>query len=78
MNYRKFDKKMRKAKIEYTIEDKNFIIQIKIDPSKNDVAEKIIEKVLGKNEACINNVPGKFIIVRTYIISYKVPKQQLE
>jgi len=67
---------MRKSGIEYTLAGKNYTTQLIInDPSKNDIVEKIIEKTLGKYEACINNKPGRFSIVATYTISYKNPKE---
>ncbi len=77
MNYRKLDKKMRKHKIEYTVEDKSFTIKIQVEPSKNDEALKIIESSLGKREACINNAPGKFSIIQTFVKVYKIPAELL-
>lgn len=73
MNYRKLDKKMRKSKIEYKVEDKYFIVRISTDPAQNDEARKIIMESLWKNETCLNNAPGKFAIIKTYVRAYKIP-----
>ena len=78
MNYSKLDKKMRKSGVEYTVEEKYLVTKIQTDPSKNDIAQKIIETALGKNEACINSTPGRFRIVQTDVRVYRITVESLE
>lgn len=81
MNYRKFDKAMQKADIQYDIEEMNTAVQIKTAPDENETALINIEPALGKDETCINSSPGNFNVIETDIKVYKTrvkPRNDLE
>ena len=78
MKYRKFDKAMQKSSVEYNMEETNIAILIETDPDKNEIAQKNIQIALGKDETCVNSVPGKFNVIQTEIKVYKTPVVQKE
>jgi len=78
MKYRKLDKAMQKSGVEYNIEETDATIQIETEPDKNEVAQKNIESALGRDETCVNRVPGKFSVIQTDIRVYKIPVEQRE
>ncbi|MBD3184185.1 hypothetical protein GF312_18010 [Candidatus Poribacteria bacterium] len=76
MNYRKLNKAMEKSGVEYDLSESNTAIQIKTQPDQNEIAQKNIEKALGKREACVNSSPGKFSVIETEIRVYKTSAEQ--
>lgn len=69
---------MQKSGVEYSIEQKDALVQIETEPEKNDVAQKNIETALGKGETCINSSQGKFSIIQTNVRIYKKPREESE
>lgn len=78
MKYSKLDKVMQKSGIEYSVEEKDALIQIETDPDKNDIARMNIKSVLKKDETCINSAPGKFSVIQKDVRIYKKQKEELE
>ena len=69
---------MNKSGVDYSIEQMNAAIQIETSPDKNELTQKSIEISMGKDETCINSIPGKFNVIQTDIKVYKITVEQNE
>lgn len=75
MKYWKLDRVMQKSGVEYSIEEKNSLIQIETEPEKNDVAHENIKSAMKKDEILVNSQPGKFSVIQGDIRVYKNTKE---
>jgi hypothetical protein len=76
MKYEKFDKVMQKSGIEYSIKERDTLIQIETDPDKNDVTHENIKSAMKKDEILVNSQPGKFSVIQKDIKVYKNSKDE--
>ena len=64
MKYRKLDKAMQKADVEYSMEGTDVVFRIETGPENNDIALKTIESALGGDEICVNSSRGTFRVIQ--------------
>ncbi len=78
MKYEKFDRIMQKSGVEYSLEEKDTLIQIETDPDKNDIAHENIRSAMKKDEILVNSQPGKFSVIQKDIRVYRKSKDEEE
>ncbi|HGE70405.1 TPA: hypothetical protein ENX78_06200 [Candidatus Poribacteria bacterium] len=78
MKYSKLDKNMQKSGIDYSLQEKDNLIQIETDPENNDVAIDNIKSAMIKDEILVNSQPGKFSVIQKDIKVYKKSKEDQE
>jgi len=76
MKYVKLDKVMQKSGVEYSLEEKDTLIQIETEPDKNDIAHENIRSAMKKDEILVNSQPGKFSVIQKDIRVYKKSKDE--
>jgi hypothetical protein len=76
MKYEKFDRVMQKSGIEYSLKERDSLIQIETDPDKNDVAHLNIKSAMKKDEILVNSQPGKFSVIQKDTRVYKNSKDE--
>jgi hypothetical protein len=76
MKYWKLDKVMQKSGVDYSLEEKDTLIQIETDPDKNDLAHGNIKSAMKKDEILVNSQPGKFSVIQKDIKVYKNSKEE--
>jgi len=76
MKYSKLDKNMQKSGIDYSLQEKDNLIQIETDPENNDVAIDNIKSAMIKDEILVNSQPGKFSVIQKDIKVYKKSKEE--
>ena len=74
MKYEKFDRVMQKSGIEYSLAERDSLIQIETDADKNDVTHENIKSAMKKDEILVNSQPGKFSVIQKDIRVYKKSK----
>ncbi|MGB9597705.1 MAG: hypothetical protein ACPL7B_15585 [Candidatus Poribacteria bacterium] len=78
MKYSKLDKNMQKSGIDYSLQEKDNLIQIETDPENNDIAIDNIKSAMIKDEILVNSQPGKFSVIQKDIRVYKKSKEEQE
>ena len=78
MKYSKLDKNMQKSGIDYSLQEKDNLIQIETDPENNDIAIDNIKSAMIKDEILVNSQPGKFSVIQKDIKVYKKSKEDQE
>lgn len=78
MKYSKLDKNMQKAGIDYSLQEKDNLIQIETDPENNDIAMENIKSAMIKDEILVNSQLGKFSVIQKDIKVYKKSKEYQE
>jgi len=69
---------MQKSGIDYSLQEKDNLIQIETDPENNDVAIDNIKSAMIKDEILVNSQPGKFSVIQKDIKVYKKSKEDQE
>lgn len=78
MKYSKLDKNMQRSGIDYSLQEKDNLIQIETDPENNDIAIENIKSAMIKDEILVNSQPGKFSVIQKDIRVYKKSKEEQE
>ncbi len=78
MRYSKLDKNMQRSGIDYSLQEKDNLIQIETDPENNDIAIENIKSAMVKDEILVNSQPGKFSVIQRDIRVYKKSKEESE
>jgi len=69
---------MQKSGIDYSLQEKDNLIQIETDPENNDIAIDNIKSAMIKDEILVNSQPGKFSVIQKDIKVYKKSKEDQE